>query len=243
MEQEPVRSKAFPIVEIFGPTIQGEGPDAGLPVVFIRTGGCDYQCSWCDSLHAVLPEHVRKAERLTATEIARRVSDLVQPPITVVISGGNPLLLDLQSVVDALHDRGYRVSVETQATRLKPWIKDVDLVVMSPKPPSSLMPFKLDIFDRFVDQLDADQDRAIKVVVGDETDYEFARDLRKKYWRENFYVSALNASGSDVDEFDVMDVLSRYKWLCEKVAADKEMFDVIVLPQLHTLAWGSEQGR
>ena len=41
------------VVEIFGPTIQGEGALIGEPTVFVRTGGCDYRCSWCDSLHAV----------------------------------------------------------------------------------------------------------------------------------------------------------------------------------------------
>lgn len=37
------------ISEIFGPTIQGEGALIGEPTVFVRTGGCDYRCSWCDS--------------------------------------------------------------------------------------------------------------------------------------------------------------------------------------------------
>ena len=41
------------IAEIFGPTIQGEGALIGEPTVFVRTGGCDYRCTWCDSLHAV----------------------------------------------------------------------------------------------------------------------------------------------------------------------------------------------
>lgn len=41
------------IAEIFGPTIQGEGVLIGEPTVFVRTGGCDYRCAWCDSLHAV----------------------------------------------------------------------------------------------------------------------------------------------------------------------------------------------
>ena len=39
--------------EIFGPTIQGEGALIGQPTIFVRTGGCDYRCSWCDTLHAV----------------------------------------------------------------------------------------------------------------------------------------------------------------------------------------------
>ena len=45
------------VSEIFGPTIQGEGVLIGLPTVFVRTGGCDYRCSWCDSLHAVDPKY------------------------------------------------------------------------------------------------------------------------------------------------------------------------------------------
>jgi 7-carboxy-7-deazaguanine synthase len=37
------------ISEIFGPTIQGEGPLIGRPSVFVRTAGCDYRCTWCDT--------------------------------------------------------------------------------------------------------------------------------------------------------------------------------------------------
>ena len=48
----PVRSttaRTIAISEIFGPTIQGEGALIGKPTVFVRTGGCDYRCSWCDT--------------------------------------------------------------------------------------------------------------------------------------------------------------------------------------------------
>jgi 7-carboxy-7-deazaguanine synthase len=50
---KPEAETPIRISEIFGPTIQGEGVLIGLPTVFVRTGGCDYRCSWCDSLHAV----------------------------------------------------------------------------------------------------------------------------------------------------------------------------------------------
>ncbi|PFV11560.1 7-carboxy-7-deazaguanine synthase QueE, partial [Bacillus cereus] len=39
----------IPVLEIFGPTIQGEGMVIGQKTMFIRTAGCDYSCSWCDS--------------------------------------------------------------------------------------------------------------------------------------------------------------------------------------------------
>ena len=41
------------VSEIFGPTIQGEGALIGQPTIFVRTGGCDYRCSWCGTMHAV----------------------------------------------------------------------------------------------------------------------------------------------------------------------------------------------
>ena len=39
----------IPVMEVFGPTIQGEGAVMGQKTMFVRTAGCDYSCSWCDS--------------------------------------------------------------------------------------------------------------------------------------------------------------------------------------------------
>lgn len=39
----------IPVLEIFGPTIQGEGAVIGRKTMFIRTAGCDFNCAWCDS--------------------------------------------------------------------------------------------------------------------------------------------------------------------------------------------------
>ena len=39
----------IPVLEVFGPTIQGEGRVIGRKTMFVRTAGCDYRCSWCDS--------------------------------------------------------------------------------------------------------------------------------------------------------------------------------------------------
>jgi hypothetical protein len=52
------RVATYPVVEVFGPTIQGEGAMAGLPTYFVRLGGCDWRCAWCDSMHAVDPAQV-----------------------------------------------------------------------------------------------------------------------------------------------------------------------------------------
>ena len=95
--QPTVRQHTHPVVEIFGPTIQGEGAEAGLPTHFVRLGGCDYRCAWCDTMYAVEPRVFREtAERLSTDAIVRRLSDLGGRPEWVTISGGNPALHRLE---------------------------------------------------------------------------------------------------------------------------------------------------
>jgi len=85
--------KSILISEIFGPTVQGEGPLIGRPTVFVRTGGCDYRCAWCDTLYAVLPEHRGEWRLMAPAEIERRIEELAgNDPVLVTLSGGNPAL-------------------------------------------------------------------------------------------------------------------------------------------------------
>ena len=68
--------KPVPVAEVFGPTVQGEGELQGVPCYFVRLGGCDFKCSWCDTPHAVLPEEVRQLERLDEKGIMERLQGL-----------------------------------------------------------------------------------------------------------------------------------------------------------------------
>jgi uncharacterized Fe-S radical SAM superfamily protein PflX len=71
---EDKKAKRLAVVEVFGPVIQGEGPLAGSKTMFVRFGGCDYRCTKCDSLHAVIPQAVKKnAQYLTAEEITDKL--------------------------------------------------------------------------------------------------------------------------------------------------------------------------
>src|SRR4051794_1846788 len=94
------RARGFPVVEVFGPTIQGEGPQAGRPAYFVRFGGCDFRCRWCDSTHAVEPAAVHRAPRLSSAGLLGRLRELAGGPRLVVLTGGNPALLELGPVVD-----------------------------------------------------------------------------------------------------------------------------------------------
>lgn len=239
-----VGAVALPVVEIFGPTIQGEGPDAGAPAYFVRFGGCDYRCTWCDSMHAVDPAEVRaNAERLTAEQIVRRVAELPAGPDLVVLSGGNPALLDLEALVLALRRGGKRVAVETQGSRWRAWLADVDRLVISPKPPSSGMAGsgEMDAFQAFMSNVTAASAPVLKVVIFDQVDLEWAAARHHDHPRLPLYLSAGTDVGLGEDE-TLCRLRERYRWLCETVAVRSDLSDAHVQPQLHVIAWGTAKG-
>lgn len=244
----------FRVAEIFGPTIQGEGALAGATTHFVRIGGCDFRCSWCDSLHAVLPDHVARLEQVTLAEIARRVLAL---PIArwVTLSGGNPALFNLGPLVVELQEEGYAVAVETQGTIWKDWLGAVDQLTISPKPPSSGMatPAHEELADRFVErayQAMGDERIALKIVVFDEADLAWAKDVFYRFAAIPCYVSVgtrrrpLSLPGTEDETINETreQIGDDFAWLCDAVTRDRDLAFVRVLPQLHVLAWGHKVG-
>src|SRR5581483_11650185 len=116
------RVRTITVVEAFGPTIQGEGALIGKPTVFVRTGGCEYRCAWCDTLYAVLPEHRSEWYPMTKEEVFAEVQRLSgHKPILVTLSGGNPAIQPLESLIDLGHEHGYTFTIETQGSIAQPW--------------------------------------------------------------------------------------------------------------------------
>ena len=238
-------AKLIPVVEIFGPTIQGEGAEAGLPTHFVRVGGCDFRCSWCDTMYAVDPQIVRAtAEKLSTHEIVERVNALRGRPDWVTISGGNPALHKLDELVSGLHDAGFQVSVETQGSRWASWLGRVDRLTISPKPPSSGMatPRNTDQFEAFMKNAirAAHSKAALKIVVFDDGDLAWARDVAARWHDLPLYLSAGTPVPAGPDVRDA--VGARYGWLCESVAGDNGLARARVLPQLHVIAWKGATG-
>jgi 7-carboxy-7-deazaguanine synthase len=235
----------LPVVEVFGPTIQGEGPDAGTPAYFVRFGGCDFRCRWCDSMHAVDPGQVRtNADNLSALEIVERLRALADGPQLVVISGGNPALHELGEVVERLHADGKAVAVETQGSVWRPWLGAVDRVVVSPKPPSSGMttPDHMTQFRAFCVELDASAcDWDLKVVIFDRTDLDWVERLQTELPEKRFFLSAGTDVGLD-EQTTISRLRARYRWLCDSVARRPVLAGARVLPQLHVVAWGTARG-
>lgn len=225
----------FPIIEIFGPVIQGEGAMIGQQTHFVRMGGCDYRCSWCDTMYAVLPEEVRaNSTKMTSREIVCELQRLGAGTPWVTLSGGNPALHRLDPLVETMKGSGYRVTVETQGTLFKPWLRECDLVTVSPKPPSSGMEQSLEQLSRFVGLPGVN----FKIVVFDETDFAFARRAHEMYPEIPCYLQVGNDVGHDTTET----LLSKLDWLARMAMRDPAMMDVIVLPQLHVLMYGNRRG-
>lgn len=236
------------ISEIFGPTVQGEGPLIGRPTVFVRTGGCDYRCRWCDTLYAVLPEFRDQWALFTPDAILDQIEKLAgSVPLLVSLSGGNPALQPLAPLIEVGHQRGYTFALETQGSVSQPWFAALDWLLLSPKPPSSDMTADGRALDDCVRAAAGGPRSVLKVAVFDDEDYAFARHLGDRYPALPVYLQVGNPAplisqdGLGREEADVDDLMSRFRWLVDKVAADR-WFDATVLPQLHVLAWGNRRG-
>ncbi|WP_239376978.1 MULTISPECIES: 7-carboxy-7-deazaguanine synthase QueE [unclassified Frankia] len=131
-------ARGVQVVEMFGPTFQGEGPRAGQQALFIRLAQCNLACGWCDSRFTwdwTRYDPRKETRRLPTADIAEWV--LARPTPLVVITGGEPLLQQqtLVPLVGALAQAGRRVEVETNGT-ITPSLELVDAVTtfnVSPK--------------------------------------------------------------------------------------------------------------
>lgn len=125
------------VSEVFGPTLQGEGPSAGRSAVFLRLGMCNLTCSWCDTAYAWDGSRFDLSAELRAAPAAAVVADvLARPSPLVVVTGGEPLLqaAPLVPVVQALLAAGRRVEFETAGTVQPGGLAGlVDRFVVSPK--------------------------------------------------------------------------------------------------------------
>ncbi len=235
--------QALRIAEIFGPTIQGEGALIGVPTVFVRTGGCDFRCSWCDSLHAVLSEYRHTWRAMSAEAVWAQVRRLAPAPLTVTLSGGNPATQNLGPLIALGAAEGYRFAIETQGSVVQDWFAALDLLTLSPKPPSSGMETDLAVLDACVAAGAART--VLKIVVFDEADYAYAREIAARYPALETYLQPGNHTPPPPDDdtatVDMDGINMRMEWLIDR-ALDDGWYGATILPQLHVAIWGNKRG-
>lgn len=122
-----INRQPIAIAEVFGPTIQGEGPSAGQPAIFVRTGFCNLKCTWCDTPYTwdwTRFDKNEEVKRLTVHDVATQVLDIVrtahglQDQYILVITGGEPMMQST-AVAELLLDIGpwfKHIEIETNGT-------------------------------------------------------------------------------------------------------------------------------
>ena len=115
----------LPLMEAFY-TIQGEGYYSGKAAYFLRIGGCDVGCHWCDVKESW------NSDLHPPTSITDILKGIAQYNVdTVVITGGEPLMWNLDKLTKALKIKGLKVHLETSGAYY--YSGDFDWVCMSPK--------------------------------------------------------------------------------------------------------------
>lgn len=232
----------IPVAEIFGPTIQGEGPNVGLKTLFVRVVGCDFNCEWCDSKFAWKINQNTKFYEID--ELSNKLIQMCNNTNTshVILTGGNPCLYDFEELIVKLHCNNITIDVETQGSKLPQWLEEIDTVVFSPKAPSSKQKDVYENIEKYLKQK-ISQQIIIKIPIFNDEDFEFAKKyykLTEEYKNAKMYISVGNTNTTESGDISRR-ILNDYKKLIEKVMKS-EMKKIYILPQVHTLVWNNKQG-
>ena len=153
-------SVLYPVMEHFY-TLQGEGKYTGNAAYFIRLGGCDVGCVWCDVKEswdaAIHP-------KMSVSELIDTIATF--PVKHIVITGGEPAMYDLNPLVNSLKENGYFVAIETSGAH--PLQGEVDWYTFSPK--------------KFKEPVEEAYSKAseLKVVIYHKSDFDWALDHAQK---------------------------------------------------------------
>ncbi len=115
----------YPVMEMFY-SLQGEGYHQGKAAYFIRLAGCDVGCVWCDVKESW---DASKHPVLAVEEIVSNA--LAHPARLAIVTGGEPLLYNLDALTTALKKAGFEVNIETSGS--SPMSGNWDWVCLSPK--------------------------------------------------------------------------------------------------------------
>lgn len=148
--------RVLPVMEEFY-TLQGEGFNTGQAAYFIRVGGCDVGCKWCDV-----------KESWNATDFPPVSTDRVVehaiacPAKAIVVTGGEPLLYNMDYLCKELHDRGIRIFLETSGSQ--PLSGKWDWICVSPKKDAPPLKEMTSLANE------------LKVIIHDNTDFQWGEE-------------------------------------------------------------------
>ena len=153
------QGRLLPVMEHFY-TLQGEGTFTGTAAYFLRIGGCDVGCQWCDVKESW------DARKHPLTAIDPIIEQIGRTARTAVITGGEPLNWNMDYLTDRLHEKGIHTHLETSGS--SPLSGTWDWICLSPK---KQKPPLEDIYDK------ADE---LKVIIAREEDFHFAEGQARR---------------------------------------------------------------
>lgn len=157
------QGKMLPLMEAFY-TIQGEGHHTGTSAYFIRIGGCDVGCHWCDVKESW------DAEKHPPTVTEKIVDDALAYSDTIVVTGGEPLTWDMNPLTEMLKKKQAKIHIETSGAY--PFTGAWDWVCLSPKKNKLPTPEAYQKADE------------LKVIVYNKHDFDFAEEQAKKVTKD-----------------------------------------------------------
>lgn len=165
MTQSKLSKTSLPLMEAFY-TIQGEGAYAGTPAYFIRLGGCDVGCHWCDVKESWNADRFPK---VTVPDIAKGAKD--SGTNLVVVTGGEPLMYDLSFLTEICNSENLQLNIETSGAY--PLSGIWDWICFSPKK------FKKPLKEFY------QKSHELKVVIYNKSDFKWAEDHASKMHNES----------------------------------------------------------
>jgi organic radical activating enzyme len=230
------RETGLAVSELFGPTLQGEGPSAGRLASFIRLSGCPLRCQWCDTPWTWdWTRFDRRAEQRRIATADVLTWALGQTPRLIVITGGEPLIQarQLTGLAATLTANGHEVEIETSGTIAPPPALAIDGVRfnVSPKLANSGMPAARRIRAGALRALARQGNARFKFVATGLADLDEIAGLRDAYGLDPVWVMPEGTSSTAV--------LGGMRMLADAVIARGWNLS----SRLHVLLWEDTRGR
>lgn len=217
---EPLSGGTTLIVNEIYESIQGEGPEQGLPVIIVRLTGCNLRCSYCDSAFSFF-----EGERLGLDRLLERAGGFKAR--RVLVTGGEPMVQGgTPTLCEALLDKGKKVSLETNGSFSLAGLPPQVVKVVDVKLPDSGCEgsFNTEVLSGI------DEKDALKFVCASRKDYEYARsfiaEASGKVSAQIFFMPVWNS----------LDPAELAGWIIE------DGLEARIQVQLHKIIWGDFRG-
>jgi len=221
MSSQPLTTDSLNVNEIFT-SIQGEGTRAGMPCLFIRLQGCKLRCVWCDTPYAL--DHRQKGRIMTAEDVKSTVESAGVR--FVEFTGGEPLEQPaVLPIITSLCDDGYTVAIETGGHVDISGVDPRAICIIDVKCPDS----KMASLNRLENLESLRPQDEVKFVIASRADYEFARDVVRRYDLPRRSAAVLMSC-----VFDAIPFVSLVEWILE------DSLDVRFQLQMHKFIWSPE---